>query len=167
MCGMNVMWDARYTVLMYHLLMGKEAWRNYSTEDNKIEYWIKNGVEQPLLELLPFDRFGDIWCGILMKKCADILGKSVSTGLPYIRHERASNPFTNLKKEANGLEVNEKFWEYVDRLDNLDGEGSEPWKVYRLLGKCISVYDEFPEYKDYFNKLGDAMIVWSELFMER
>ena len=97
MCGMNVMWKAEYTVWMYHLLMGQE-----------VTPVIKNaGTIVDGLKRLPFDRFGDIWCGIFMKKCADMSGKAVSTGIPYIRHERASNPFANLKKEANGLEVNE------------------------------------------------------------
>lgn len=37
---------------------------------------------------------------------ADHLGYGVKTGLPYIWHSKASNPFTNLKKEYKGI-----FWQ--------------------------------------------------------
>lgn len=158
MCGMNVMWKHDATVLMYHLLMGQ---------------WFKDGRKGELytegasqLERLPFDRFGDIWCGIFMKKIADICGYQVASGMPYIRHERASNPFTNLKKEANGLEVNEKLWEHVDRFF---GQGSHTQhfpRLYSELGVHIGRYDEFPEYVEYFQRLGAAMQTWADMFKE-
>jgi reversibly glycosylated polypeptide/UDP-arabinopyranose mutase len=36
----------------------------------------------------------------------DHLGYGVKTGLPYIHHSKASNPFVNLKKEYKGI-----FWQ--------------------------------------------------------
>jgi len=36
----------------------------------------------------------------------DHLGLGVKTGLPYIWHSKASNPFVNLKKEYKGI-----FWQ--------------------------------------------------------
>jgi len=147
-CGMNVMWKAKYTVLMYHLLMGQEV--------NTIP------SDPADISKLPFDRFGDIWCGILMKRCADILGHSVATGMPYIRHERASNPFTNLKKEANGLEVNEVFWMHVDMFKGYSDMTVE--NCYHQLGEHIKNFKDFPEYEEYFRKLGWAMILWAALF---
>lgn len=149
LCGMNVMWKVEYTVLMYHLLMGQEVGDVIA--------------DVHLVQPLPFDRFGDIWCGILMKKCADILGKSVTTGTPYIRHERASNPFTNLKKEAPGLEVNEKFWVYVDAFSP-SYDGRDPVTLYIELGEYIRGFKEYPQHIPYFMKLGEAMILWAELF---
>ena len=152
MCGMNVMWRREATVLMYHMLMGQ------------VMTWDQS-FEGPELVRLPFDRFGDIWCGIFMKKIADMFGKQVSSGMPYIRHERASNPFTNLKKEANGIEVNEKLWEYVDRfrmpvhVDNVNFA-----YAYSCLGAYIGEYNDFPEYRDYFRKLGAAMQIWASKF---
>ena len=159
MCGMNVMWKAEYTALMYHLLMGQEIGDVVAATE-------VGQRDVHLTVKFPFDRFGDIWCGILMKKCADNLGKVVTTGTPYIRHERASNPFTNLKKEANGLEVNEDFWEYVDAFDTpelTDGRESAA-ELYFYLGKYIEKYTKFPEYVPYFIKLGKAMSLWAELF---
>lgn len=169
MCGMNVMWKADYTVLMYHLLMGR-----------RLPAAFEQGRDKDGLIKMPFDRFGDIWCGILMKKVADHLHKQVTTGMPYIRHERASNPFTNLKKEANGIEVNEDFWEFVDQIP-LDGS-TNPADQYMRLGLYIgggmephngdtvkSFIDRFPkyqEYDEYFKLLGEAMCQWSRLFMQ-
>ncbi|MHA2045158.1 MAG: hypothetical protein ACW99G_10205 [Candidatus Thorarchaeota archaeon] len=158
MCGMNVMWKAEYTPLMYHLLMGSFIGTTDGTNVRLTKY--------------PFDRFGDIWCGIFMKRCADILDKNVATGMPYIRHERASNPFTNLKKEANGLEVNEKIWEYVDQwypetpivLSSYESTMETVSRLYESLGVHINGYDEFPEYVEYFKELGRAMVNWALLF---
>ena len=41
-----------------------------------------------------------------MQVICDHLGLGVKTGLPYIWHSKASNPFVNLKKEYNGI-----FWQ--------------------------------------------------------
>jgi reversibly glycosylated polypeptide/UDP-arabinopyranose mutase len=167
MCGMNVMWKSEITVLMYHLLMGKRkfmlgqglgdtvtgAHRNVNIESDD--------GKNSLLKL-PFDRFGDIWCGIIMKKICDNFGFQVSTGMPYIRHERASNPFANLKKEANGIEVNEKLWSYVDSCDL--SECPTFVSAYAKMGDHMSQWDAFPEYSEYFRLLGKAMKIWSELF---
>jgi hypothetical protein len=162
MCGMNVMWKREATVLMYHLLMGQYA-RGIQTNDT-YKMICDNGKTGPILTKLAFDRFGDIWCGILMKKIADVKRLQVSTGMPYIRHERASNPFTNLKKEAAGIEVNEKFWEYVDKAQispGLDLDG-----CYGEMGNHIQNYEEYPEHREYFKTLGAAMVIWSKLFRE-
>jgi reversibly glycosylated polypeptide/UDP-arabinopyranose mutase len=153
MCGMNLMWKIEITVLMYHLLMGKQ----------KIGAHGSDGGPVIDLENLPFDRFGDIWAGIIAKKIIDIMGLAVSTGIPYIHHDRASNPFVNLKKEANGLEVNERFWEYVDRYPGA-GRTFPFTDHYKEMGHHISKYDEFPQYSDYFWRLGQAMIIWADLF---
>lgn len=57
-----------------------------------------------------FQRFSDIWAGIESKKVIDKMGWSVVTGFATVRHERASNVFTNLKKEVVGIEMNEDFY---------------------------------------------------------
>ena len=41
-----------------------------------------------------------------MQVICDHLGLGVKTGLPYIWHSKASNPFVNLKKEYKGI-----FWQ--------------------------------------------------------
>ncbi|MHB8407823.1 MAG: hypothetical protein ACYDHY_06870 [Acidiferrobacterales bacterium] len=148
-CGMNVMWKAEVTVLMYHLLMG--------------QHMGGPGYANDTLFKLPFDRFGDIWCGILMKKILDTAHLNVSTGMPYIHHERASNVWANLKKECQGLEVNEKFWEHVDVAPIHDTNLGFA-VMYDMMGKHVAKFDAFPEYVDYFKRLGEAMQIWAALF---
>lgn len=163
MCGMNVMWKREATVLMYHLLMG----RRKPAVDKGM-----TGLDKDGLIKLQLDRFGDIWCGIIMKKIADITDHMVTTGMPYIRHERASNPFVNLKKEADGIQINETFWEYVDKFSYPRGlaevavdDSSVVFKtMYREMGRHIEKFDTLPEYADYFRSLGIAMQVWADLF---
>lgn len=166
MCGMNVMWRREATVLMYHLLMGRAV----TGVDEKGRWPDSKGYDPALaLKQLPFDRFGDIWCGILMKKVADHLGWAVSTGTPYIHHDRASNPFTNLRKEANGIEVNEWFWEKVDavRLGGPEhGKAADltPVDCYRRLGWNVAEFGG--EHGEYWKRLGSAMVTWAGLFEE-
>lgn len=176
-CGMNWMARREAIPLMYHLLMGqmpKQIDANWNVIDKdaadalngkkKISMINNNGVDMPMLEKLQFDRFGDIWCGILMKKICDHIGWNVSSGVPYIHHDRASNVFANLKKEANGLEVNEKFWQVID-LFALDTQESRPRRLYAEVAEAVALVGrEFPEHKQYFERLSEAMVIWAGLF---
>jgi reversibly glycosylated polypeptide/UDP-arabinopyranose mutase len=83
-CGMNVAFHRRMLPWMYWAPMG------------------------PRFEL---DRFGDIWLGIHLKRLCDERGWAIATGYSAVRHERASNVFKNLQKEARGLEMNETYWQ--------------------------------------------------------
>lgn len=56
------------------------------------------------------DRFDDIWCGIYSKRELDKRNWAVVTGYSTVQHDRASNVFKNLQKEAKGLEWNEEVW---------------------------------------------------------
>lgn len=130
MCGMNLAWKREVTPAMYFLLMGK-------------------GYE--------YDRFGDIWCGVIVKKIADHLGKAVSSGDPIVHHERASDVFANLVKEAPGLGTNEWFWRVVDAIP-LAGE---TW------GECyLEVAEKLPLDGAYWEKVKSAMKIWAGLFEE-
>ncbi len=142
-CGMNAIWRREAIVLSYHMLMGHR-------------------VIGSLLEKLPFDRFGDIWCGIVQKKICDHLGWVISSGTPYIHHDRASNPFTNLRKEANGLEVNEWFWEKIDAINLTTCIG--PVECYKEIARYVGLFDG--EYAAYWKNLGNAMNTWANLFRE-
>jgi len=89
MCGMNIAFRPEVVPAFYFLLMG-----------SSYEY----------------DRFGDIWSGIILKKIADHLGYCINTGSPAVTHLRASSVWANLKKEAPGLEANETLWTVIDRV---------------------------------------------------
>lgn len=87
MCSMNLAFRPELLPCLYFLQMGKGQ---------------------------PFDRFGDIWAGIFTKKICDHLGLGVWSGRPVVRHERASDVWTNLNKELPGLKMNEMLWPLVD-----------------------------------------------------
>ncbi len=128
MCGMNIAFRPEVTPALYFLLMGKDY---------------------------EFDRFGDIWSGIIIKKIVDHLGYCISSGKPSITHLRASNVWTNLKKERTGLEVNEFFWSTVDNV-RLKGETFSA--CYKEIANNLTLPG------DYWKKLTEAMLAWTELF---
>jgi len=158
MSGMNLMWKREATVLLYHLMMGHRM----------VTFDEQAGMADDKLEKLPYDRMGDIWAGIFLKKICDFNGLLVSTGMPYVRHERASDPFINLQKETNGIVTNEKLWEHVDKFvpGYRDMETHSLVADYEFLGDHVAKYDGSPEYKGYFEELGKAMRVWASLFKE-
>jgi len=65
----------------------------------------------------PYDRFEDIWTGIISKRIMDHLGMYVHSGQPTVRHDRLSDVFTNLQKEASGIAYNETFWQLIDSIE--------------------------------------------------
>jgi Reversibly glycosylated polypeptide len=130
MCSMNIAWRPEFTAAMYFLLMGPDY---------------------------PFDRFGDIWGGVLAKRVADHLGYAVNSGSPAVLHERASNVFANLAKEARGLAVNETFWQAVDSVV-LTAETIP--EAYAQLAERLPLEQEG------FVQLRRAMAAWAELFVE-
>lgn len=87
MCGMNIAFKRKLLPYMYYAPMG-----------------YKVGL----------DRFADIWLGITSKRVIDKEGWAVVSGYARVRHERASNVWKNLQKEAKGLELNEGFWKGVE-----------------------------------------------------
>ncbi len=134
MCSMNLAFRAEITPIMYFPLMG---------EDTKGKKW-------------GYDRFDDIWAGIFSKKIMDHLGYGVVNGAPFVRHDKASNVFSNLKKEAKGIEANEHLWELVDKVEL---ESQKVDECYQELAEKI----KWPNSK-YFRKLKQAMIIWPKLF---
>lgn len=154
-CGMNAMWRREAIPLSYHLLMGQRFTGEHSRKGFALE------KVDPILEKLPFDRFGDIWCGVIQKKICDHLGWVVSTGTPYVHHDRASDPFKNLRKEANGIEVNEHLWQFVDHIPL---SGRTAVDCYGEVGKAFSEYGG--EHNAYWLRLSGAMVTWASLFQE-
>lgn len=135
MSAMNIAFTKEITVLMYQLLMGHDR------EENK----------------LPYDRFDDIWSGIFAKKILDHLKMGVVSGTPFVRHDRASNVFTNIKKEASGIEKNEELWKAVQKVKLTT---KSPITCYQELASKIHFPDE-----SYFSTLRQAMLEWAELFL--
>ncbi len=128
MCSMNIAWRTEFTAAMYFLLMGPDY---------------------------PFDRFGDIWGGVLAKRVADHLGLAINSGSPGIRHERSSNVFANLAKESRGLAVNETFWRAADSVV-LTAES--------IPAAYAELADRLPLDDEGFALMRRAMRTWAELF---
>lgn len=63
-----------------------------------------------------YDRYGDIWAGLVAQRIAMHLGMGAWSGTPLVRHERASDVFVNATKEAGALAANETLWERLDDL---------------------------------------------------
>lgn len=104
----------------------------------------------------PFDRFGDIWAGILAKRILDHLGLAVTSGTPLVHHTRTSNVWENLRKEAPGLEANETFWQTVDRTILTSDTITTS---YRQLAASIRTHGTAA----YWGRLADAMLIWTDL----
>jgi hypothetical protein len=130
MCGMNVAIRPEAIVAFYFLLMG----RGYD-----------------------YDRFGDIWSGVILKRIADHLGYCINSGSPAIKHLRASSVWANLRKEAPGLELNESLWTAVDRVRLT---GSSFRQCYREIASNLGLDGA------YWENLRKAMLAWTELFTD-
>ena len=75
---------------------------------------------QLYMNTMGIDRFDDIWSGIFLKRAADHLGDKVCLGRPVGVHDkRPRSIFKDLKKEMDGMIMNEAVWKIVD--DDISG----------------------------------------------
>jgi len=82
MCGMNIAFKRKMLPHMYYAPMGYRV---------------------------DLDRFADIWLGIESKKIIDTNNLAVVSGYSKVLHEKASDVWKNLQKEARGLYLNENY----------------------------------------------------------
>ncbi|MFZ6035447.1 MAG: hypothetical protein ACOYUB_04895 [Patescibacteria group bacterium] len=134
LCSMNLAFKTKMTPIMYFPPMGQDA------EGKRWGY----------------DRFDDIWAGILSKKIIDHMGFAVVNGSPYVRHKKASNVMENLKKEAKGIMTNENLYKSVK---DIKLTGRDIKKTYLKMVRRAA----FPKEK-YFSKLKEAIRIWVSLF---
>lgn len=82
-CVMNTAWKREYTPIMWQL---------------------------PMLDGR-YNRVGDIWSGLFIKKTLDAVGAvMVINGEASVEHRRASNPYNSLVKEAPSVWINDNLW---------------------------------------------------------
>jgi reversibly glycosylated polypeptide/UDP-arabinopyranose mutase len=110
----------------------------------------------------PWARYDDMFAGWASKACADRLGYGVKSGQPYIIHNKASNPFTNLKKEYVGLYWQEELIRFFIDLDNPTHEPQTASECYVNLAKEIRI--KFAGKHPYFERLSSSMETWAMLF---
>ncbi|KAF7827954.1 alpha-1,4-glucan-protein synthase [UDP-forming] 2 [Senna tora] len=111
----------------------------------------------------PIGRYDDMWAGWCMKVICDHLGLGVKTGLPYIWHSKASNPFVNLKKEYKGIFWQEEIIPFFQSA-TLPKECTSVQQCYIELSKQVKA--SLGKVDDYFIKLADAMLTWIEAWDE-
>lgn len=87
----------------------------------------------PMGPKVGLDRFADIWCGIESKKVIDANNWAVVSGYAQVQHDRASNVWKNLQKEAKGLEMNENYGE--DEYFKLYAKKRKAWE--KLIKKYV------------------------------
>lgn len=102
----------------------------------------------------PYDRFEDIWAGVILKKVCDAVGLHISNGPPFVLHSRASDPFINLRKEAPGIVENETFWTIIDEVPVSPG----------VVCGVQSLGEHLAQHKiEYVSRLGTALLTWKDL----
>ena len=138
LCAMNVCYRREALPAAYNLLMGLE----------------EHGL----------DRFDDIWSGLLLKCVADHVGQYVTSGVPFVHHARASDPFMNMRKEARGIQLHEHFWRHIARAP-LNGS-TDVTEAYLALADWVERFPiDAPEAKapaGYFERTAQAMRAWVE-----
>ncbi|KAJ7971112.1 Alpha-1,4-glucan-protein synthase [UDP-forming] protein [Quillaja saponaria] len=107
----------------------------------------------------PIGRYDDMWAGWCIKVICDHLGLGVKTGLPYIWHSKASNPFVNLRKEYKGIFWQEEIIPFFQSAV-LTKECTTVQKCYIELSKQVK--EKLGKVDPYFDKLADAMVTWIE-----
>lgn len=133
MCGMNLAFDrAAIGPAMYFGLMGEGQ---------------------------PWGRYDDMWAGWCVKVIADHLALGVKTGLPYIWHSKASNPFVNLRKEYKGI-----FWQedIIPFFQALRLPAEITCVEEAMLWIAGRVKTDLVRLDPYFEKLADGMVTWIE-----
>lgn len=118
----------------------------------------------PLMWQLPlfegrYNRFGDIWSGLFAKRVLDAMGDVVLiNGAASVKHTRASDPFTNIQREAPGLRLNEDLWQHLP-------EPTSKYTVEAYREVTDGAYEFFsahdPEYARHFRQARDE---WLALF---
>lgn len=133
-CSMNFAFLPEYATLVYQSLNG----------------------QSPTGKKYPYNRTDDIWGGIISKKVCDHLNLRVFCGHPQVEHRRASNPFANLRNEAPGFELNEVFWQYIDRVRL---KSSTPHDCYMEISEYL-IKNPLPENQWFWGELGKALKLW-------
>lgn len=128
-CGMNMAFKREVAVMSYFPIMGLNS---------------------------PYNRFDDIWFGVIFKKICDHLNLAISVGHPYVRHVRESNKFNNLIKESKGIKLNETFWQHVDSINLSE---ANPLGCMLEIGMNLESNED-----EYISKLGKAIQIWAKFF---
>jgi reversibly glycosylated polypeptide/UDP-arabinopyranose mutase len=107
----------------------------------------------------PWGRYDDMWAGWCSKVICDHLGYGVKTGIPYIRHDKASHWKSNFEKEKAGIIWQEEIIPFFENIE-LPEELQNSTECYKYLAEMVE--ENLTELDDYFQKMADAMRIWTE-----
>jgi len=110
----------------------------------------------------PWSRYDDMWAGWASKTVADHLNVGCKSGAPYIKHNKASNPFTNLMKEYKGLEWQEVAIRFFDTVELSPHTANDASAAYVELSEKVD--KALSHLNPYFTRLAKAMRTWVKVF---
>lgn len=122
----------------------------------------------PIMWQLPlhngkFNRWGDIWSGLLQKLVVDYMGGvMVVNGLASVRHDRASDPHANQLKEAHGIDIHNTLWDTLVSYFHPPSQGTMMevyWAASSALAEAVRPYDD-----DWAEHFLEARAEWLGLF---
>lgn len=88
--------------------------------------------QAPPVPEMNIGRSDDIFCGILAKREIDKQGWAAVTGYARVNHQRASDVYSNLNKEAKTIELMETFW-----------KGDESHSYFRIYRDKLKLWQDF------------------------
>ena len=107
----------------------------------------------PIMWQLPlvegrYNRWGDIWSGLIQKRVLDAIGQvMVINGRAPVLHKRASDPLANLERETPGIPFNEGMWQALAGNYGVTMNGAWSGVVERM----AAIFDDAdPEYAEAF-----------------
>ncbi|MCS7097520.1 MAG: hypothetical protein NZ922_00840 [Candidatus Methanomethyliaceae archaeon] len=116
---------------------------------------------QLYMNFMGIDRFDDIWSGIFLKRIADHLGDKLSIGKPIGFHDkRPRSVFKDLKKELDGMIINEWIWRAVD--EGISGNNYSD--AYLSLADLLEL--KLKELDDHLKKFMEIQITKMRLWIE-
>lgn len=127
-----------------------------------------------MLETLPgakLDRYGDIWSGYFLTRCAEHLGEYIGIGFPLVSHRRnVHDLLADLRAEIWGMIVTPHL---IEVLRNGRLEGSNYSSVTRSLAKLLQNHAAQIEERsdligvsDYVNRIGQYLGIWVDVCNE-
>jgi hypothetical protein len=116
----------------------------------------------PIMWQLPlldgrYNRWGDIWSGLIQKRVLDHIGQAmVINGKASVLHERASDPTANLERETPGVPFNEGMWLCMEPWHKTVGMFDTWHLATTQMAQRFEVHD--PEYARLFRESRDAWL---------
>ena len=112
----------------------------------------------------PWGRYDDMFSGWASKLVADHLRLGTKSGAPYIYHNKASNPFTNLAKEYKGLQWQEEVIRFFDATVLSEFSNTASLAYVELANK---IELELAHLSPTFTRLAKAMKIWTGYWNQR